>query len=376
MYLAKGLSLAGCDVRILLSDDRSMDQLANEISPYAAVHRLPLTNTYQRRTRCLGASLDWRQQRRVQAFIEVYSPDIVHVNQQVAEDGLDLLLAARASGKPLISTIHITHSAKSLGARLGALRDFVAAGVLARVRPAVICVSDAAAAKLRARNGLYELDISTVHPTVPSTNASSLIKARADARRQWAVSQDEIVVGAVGRIEDQKNPIFLLDAFSEAAKILPNLKFVWIGDGSLRTTLELRARKMGLGDRVIIDGWRDDARVRMAGFDIFAMPSRYEGLPLALLEAMHSGLAICASDADGIVEAVTDGRDGVICRVESTNAWCDALCRLARSSELRASLGEAALNESLGAFSEEAQTLKIIYNYNKLIREAGKHKNR
>lgn len=344
-----------------------MDQLAREISCTASVLRLPLTNTYRRLSRPFGAVLDVRQRRRVRKFIDQSDADLVHVNQQVAEDGLDLLLAAHDSGKPIVSTIHITHSAAGLGARLGWLRDSLAGFVLSALQPRIICVSDAAASTMRERSKLSTLDISAIHPAVPSVDAHALRTARKNARQDWGVLDEDVVVGAVGRIEPQKNPTLLFDAFSGAAEALPNLKFVWIGDGSFRSTIEMRARKKGLVDRVIVEGWRDDARFRMAGLDIFAMPSRFEGLPLALLEAMHAGLAICASDADGIVEAIAHGRDGLILSTSAKSVWSNAFCSLARNEALRRSLGEAAREKASESYSVSRMARETLNLYQRSI---------
>src|SRR5262245_49460907 len=102
-----------------------MDELVASLDPFCQVKRVELRNSYRRPTRCLGAALDFERQRRLGRMLRELCPEIVHINQQVSEDGLDLLLGARRSGIPFLSTIHITHSADSLGARLGKLRDLV-----------------------------------------------------------------------------------------------------------------------------------------------------------------------------------------------------------------------------------------------------------
>src|SRR5215475_3148201 len=131
-HLACGLSRFGHSVHSLCSSAAPMDELAKSLSRFGEVSRAEFSNTYRRPTRSLGATLDVAQQRRFRSMFRELSPDIVHINQQVPEDGLDLLLAAYSSGIPFLSTIHIAQSAKSLNARLGRLRDLVTSAVLRR----------------------------------------------------------------------------------------------------------------------------------------------------------------------------------------------------------------------------------------------------
>src|SRR6266536_3557269 len=124
-HLAAGLSRLGHCVHALCSNAPRMDELVANLRRFGQVSRIELFNTYRRPTRSLGATLDFAGHRRISRMFQELSPDVVHINQQVAEDGLDLLLAARDSGIPFLSTIHIVHSANSLNARVGKLRDLV-----------------------------------------------------------------------------------------------------------------------------------------------------------------------------------------------------------------------------------------------------------
>src|SRR6185436_14119986 len=89
------------------------------------------------------------------------------------------------------------------------------------------------------------------------------------------------------------------------------VRLVWVGDGPLRRRVVKLACELGLGEAVLVHGWSDDVEGLLAGVDIFLLPSRFEGLPLALLEAMHAGLPVCVSDTDGLSEAVQDGVHGL-----------------------------------------------------------------
>lgn len=369
-YLAEGLFRLDCQVHVLIAADPMMDELAASMYEVATVHRLELTNTYRRVTRSLGAVADANQQRVVRRFIEELAPDITHINQQVAEDGLDLTLAARASKGPFVSTVHITQSARELSARFAWARDFIAERVLGNGSSRLIAVSTVTANRLSSRMPFLEPGtVSVVYYGVPDHDRRSYAQNRVQVRKGWDTAEDEIIVGTVGRIENQKNPLFLVDLLADLTASGRKSRLVWIGDGALRTTLEARAVERGVADRLIIDGWREDARLRMAGLDIFALPSRYEGLPLALLEAMHAGLAVCVSDADGMPEAVTDGLDGLIRPIASLEAWRDAVAGLASSAAERARLGAAARDTARNRFGIEAMARATLAVYGQAIAE-------
>jgi glycosyltransferase involved in cell wall biosynthesis len=180
------------------------------------------------------------------------------------------------------------------------------------------------------------------------------------ARSQWGVNDHEIVFGAVGRIEAQKNPLALIDHVRDAG-LSREVKVVWIGDGSLREDLEAHARESEVS--LIIDGWRSDASTRLAGFDVFLLPSKFEGLPLAILEAMHAGVPVIAPNTDGIPEAIEHRVTGFLCAADTD--WQAAAQALAHDDLLRARMSKAAKQKAIDGFSEISmarRTLEIYQN--------------
>ena len=114
------------------------------------------------------------------------------------------------------------------------------------------------------------------------------------------------------------------------------------------------ARKAGLADRIHLLGARNDVPDLQAAADLFAMPSLYEGLPLAILEAMLAGNAIVASRTSGIPEAVEDGRTGVLTPPGDPSALAEALKRLMDDSAYREALGQAAQQRARSHFTVAA----------------------
>jgi glycosyltransferase involved in cell wall biosynthesis len=108
---------------------------------------------------------------------------------------------------------------------------------------------------------------------------------------------DRFVVGHIGRFHEQKNPFFLLDVFYEMHLRDQNSVLLMVGDGELRTRIELKIRELRLEDCVILTGVRNDVAELMQAMDVFVFPSLYEGLPVTLVEAQAAGLPCIVSEA-------------------------------------------------------------------------------
>ncbi len=118
-----------------------------------------------------------------------------------------------------------------------------------------------------------------------------------ELKREFGLEPDAVVVGHVGRLEPQKNHEFLLHVAAEAVRAHPRLRFVFVGEGRLESSLRAQTENLGLRGRVVFAGRRDDVPQLMTGlFSAFALPSIHEGLPVAALEAQAAGLPILLSD--------------------------------------------------------------------------------
>ncbi len=159
-------------------------------------------------------------------------------------------------------------------------------------------------------------------------------------RHKKRVNPADLFVAAVGRLDKQKGFATLIEAMAKLKT--SNLRCVILGDGPERARLEALVRKHELDERVQLPGERGDIASRLSACDIYCLPSLWEGLPNALLEAMALGLPVIASAVDGVPEAVEDGKTGVLVPPSDPAALAKALERLAADPALRASLGAAA----------------------------------
>lgn len=360
--LATGLRSLGHQVQLILSNGQHMDEFAETMSSCAEIVRIPMINTYHRRARLLSAVADSRRRNIAANYFRKLEPDIVHINKQNLEDGLELILAARDCAIPAVATIHVTRSAVALGAVAGTLRDVIARGTLRRARIPLIGTS------AQCTEDLIRFVDDPSLPCFNVPNGAFEVEGNRDAaRKSWGASEDQLVLGIVARIEAQKNPLFV----SSLIKKLPgNAKLVWVGDGSMRGQLEQQLSRDGVLDRVYLAGWQQHARQLMAGFDVFLLPSLYEGFPFAILEAMSAGLPCVVSDVDGTRDAIQDNETGFLCEVNDVGVWVETLRNLIEQENLRCRIGRAARERFLKEFSLTAMSRRTVDVYHKVVERA------
>lgn len=157
--------------------------------------------------------------------------------------------------------------------------------------------------------------------------------SRRELRRQFGVAEKEPVVGFVGRLHQQKNPGLLIEALSR----LTCMTGVFVGDGDLRESLERQARSTGA--RVLFLGSVPNARRLMPMFDMFCLPSCWEGFGIVLLEAMSAGIPVVGTASGAIPEVL--GEAGLIVPGNDTQALADALAALNSNPSSARALGLA-----------------------------------
>lgn len=148
----------------------------------------------------------------------------------------------------------------------------------------------------------------------------------------------------VARLVEQKGVDLLVDAFARVAGELPGWQLDLVGDGPLRERLTERVRRLGLAARVHFHGHRQDPFPFLFRASGFVLPSRFEGMPNALLEALGAGLPAIVSDASpGPLELIRDGETGLVVATDDVEALADAIRRLCSDGALRTRLAAAAL---------------------------------
>jgi glycosyltransferase involved in cell wall biosynthesis len=183
---------------------------------------------------------------------------------------------------------------------------------------------------------------------------------RDEARRSLGFRDDHVVIGTLGRLTEQKDHLTLIQA---SARLAPNARVIIAGDGPMRPMLEREIDRLDVADRVRLLGIRRDRDTLYAAMDIFALPSRWEGLSLALVEAMGAGLPVVATAVGGTPEVVRNAHTGVLVEPRDVDVLAHALGQLAADPERRQSLGQAAADEALERFAIERHAREIAHLY-------------
>lgn len=158
------------------------------------------------------------------------------------------------------------------------------------------------------------------------TNFSYNINVRNEYRKQFSL-EDAFVVGHVGRFQEQKNHTFLLEIFAKIAEKQENARFLLVGDGELRPQIEEKAKQLGIWDKLILTGVREDVPALLQMMDAFVFPSLFEGLGIVLIEAQTAGLP-CFTSKDVVPEeAKATELVQFISLSESAEYWADMVLK-------------------------------------------------
>jgi glycosyltransferase involved in cell wall biosynthesis len=170
-------------------------------------------------------------------------------------------------------------------------------------------------------------------------------------RGEFGLAAGDFVVSMVGRLHPQKDHDCLLRAVATTVVELPTMRVLLVGEGALRDEVAKRIAALGLGAKVQLLGERRDVAVILALSDLFVLPSRWEGMPNAVLEAMAAGLPVLATRVDGTLDVVRDGETGILVPPGDDRALAAALLAIGRDPARRRSLGAAGRRRTEEAFS-------------------------
>lgn len=153
------------------------------------------------------------------------------------------------------------------------------------------------------------------------------IELKASLGAAYGFQPGDLLLISVGRLDHQKNPLLLLDAFDQVAAAVPNARLIMIGDGVLRDKIGTHLHRQGLKDRVILAGLRSAAEISdlLRISCVFVLSSAYEGMPMCVLEALGSGLPAAVTDVGEIRRIVRPGINGAIAEDQSPDALASAI---------------------------------------------------
>ncbi|MEQ8767387.1 MAG: glycosyltransferase [Planctomycetota bacterium] len=163
------------------------------------------------------------------------------------------------------------------------------------------------------------------------------------------------ILVTVARLVDEKGHRFLIEAARSILETCPEAHFAFLGDGPLAEDIATRAKSLGIDDHIHLLGFRRDVSALLTSADIFVLPSLYEGLPNAVLEAMAAARPVVATAVDGTQEAVVDGETGLLVPPGDPDALVDPIVRLLQEPDTRTEMGIAGRARVEAEFSLEVQ---------------------
>ena len=238
----------------------------------------------------------------------------------------------------------------------------------------VVAISEGVADSLAAA-GVDRQRVAVIHSGVDCVRfRPPTIQERAEARAALGISDGEILISAIGALEQRKGHRYLIEAIGALAAPPASLKLkcLIVGQGLVHKVLQGEIAVIRSLERIKLLGRVDDVRELLWASDIFAMPSLKEGLGVAALEAMASNLPVIASNVGGLREVVEDGRSGIIVPPANSKQIASAIQRLAESDGLRAQMGAAARARVVENYSMEKMAAQTLALYRECVRKRKK----
>ncbi len=281
-------------VRVILSS--ANEKLRAKVTDLAAVHSHLSLETVDYHSSKFEAIRNRLMPSRCTALskrlLEIKPSLVVAIQGNIEHSSLSLL-AARHAGIPSTSYIPVPHSNEEMGARLGRFRDLFCTHLF-RLPDSFITITDEMARLLKSRGATAPIHIVYNGVDTKRFQSSDPLAARA----ALDLPSDKILIGAIGRIEfRQKQQDLLVRALAAIPHLASGCHLVFAGDGPDSDALKSMIAARGLSGRVL--PWSDPA-VLYPALDALVIPSRYEGLPLVMLEAISCGTAVLGSDRDGM----------------------------------------------------------------------------
>ncbi len=288
--------------------------------------------------------------------------DLVHCH--LFGDSLHGYLAARlAGGLPVLMTLHIGPEG------LRGLQPRGYRWLLPRAAGVVSC-SDAVGRAFTGAGLAPGVDVVSIPNGLEVAAREPASAGRLEAlRRDLGAAGDTVLFAVIGRLEPQKGHRDLIAAFARLTSdptARRKARLVVLGTGPLASELEEQARTLGVSRHIVFAGFRSDVQELLPALDVVVFSSLFEGLPVALLEAMAAGRCIVTTDVPGIVEAVRDGREALVAPIGEPERLAEAMARATGDPDLRTRSGDAARQR----FHDRYTAAAMVRAYERLYRDA------
>jgi glycosyltransferase involved in cell wall biosynthesis len=357
--LAKRLDRSRFDPWVVIPEAAALDRMAQELE----THGVPVVRLDE-----IGSRFQLALMARTFGFLRRHRRSVLHVHHVwPAGDRYLVPLAHLAGVRGVIVTEHLVGYSHSRHQRWLKRWELSRADQVVGVSRAVAAMLerdyefDAARGRV-IENGVDAIGLDRSQPRAREERDRLRARLGADGAFAWVF---------VGRLEKQKGIDLLLEAFAKLGPDGGRSRRLWIvGEGSERESLVAQAQRLGVAERVRFEGAVTDSAPYLWAADGFALASRWEGLPLALLEAQAAGLPAVAAAAGGVAEAVRDGVTGLLVPREDVAAFAAAMARVESEDGLAARLAYEGARQAREEWSWERMVSAYEVLYERAWRRA------
>jgi glycosyltransferase involved in cell wall biosynthesis len=299
------------------------------------------------------------QARKVAKYVRDHRIDVIHSHLPWA--GFLSRLVSKLTRVPVAYTEHNKQERYHFLTRKLNLASMNALG-------RIVAVSEDVAGSIRKYKTSLRIPLQTILNGVNTERFQRNPSAGLEIRKAFAIPLDAPVIGTVAVFRFQKRLDLWLEVAENILKKNPRCHFIVVGDGPLKSELESKRKALNLEQRVHFTGIQTEVRPYYAAFDIYMMSSVFEGLPIALLEAMSMECAVVATNAGGIGEVVRSGVDGFTVAVDQWKDLADAVNGLLHNNHKMKTLAHQARQRVIQEFSLQKMVTELEAMYQGMVK--------
>lgn len=210
-----------------------------------------------------------------------------------------------------------------------------------------------------------------IYNGIDITDYERIKTGKPEKRAELGLGKDDFVCATIGRLVPVKGHKYLIDAIQKVVKVIPFAKFLFIGDGDLRSQLLEQAESLEVRNNICFPGARSDIAELLNCIDIFLLPSLNEGFGIVLVEAMAMKKPVIATNVGGIPEIVVNGTTGILVPPKDPEAFSSAIIKLHNNPETSLRMGFAGYERARRLFDITTTVSKFENLYCDLIKEKG-----
>lgn len=363
-YVINNLHIGGAEV-LLLNFIKNLDKKKYKVFIYTLFRQNFLKDEFVKS----GATIRELGMRNNRQFWEIFQ-----LAKLMSNDKLDIVhthlcdadIYGRIAGRiakinVIVSTQHSTDPWKIRKDLIRVIRSSIDR-FTTRFCKVLICVSNAVATY----HIKWGVPKEKIHVIYPSVSLKSSIISQVSKKKELGISPDDIIVTTVGRIAPEKNQRMLIQSAFEILKNNKNITFLIVGDGPLKQELMKYTEHSYYSKKILFLGNRRDVNELLYISDVFVLPSKHEGFPLSIIEAMQQGLPVIVSNVGGITEIV-DTTTGILIHPSNRKELTEGILKLHQNRPLREYLGNNGKKKIQDKFNFANYINKTLDVYNELI---------